>query len=93
MNIKQDKLIQIKVSQRFKERLQKIAQFRGLPLSTYIKFVLTEYIKNEEILENIDLDFEKEAAMQKVFKKIIKQTSKRGKKMTKEEALRFLKNK
>jgi len=47
--MKQDKIIQIKVSPKFKSILKKIAANRGLPLSTYIKFILTQELKKDPL--------------------------------------------
>lgn len=50
----QDKLIQIKVSSKFKRMLMKLAETRGLPLSTYIKFVLTEKLQVDPIWNQLE---------------------------------------
>lgn len=52
--MKQDKLIQIKVSKRFKNMLKQVAKGRGLPLSTYIKFVLSEELKKDPVWNEIE---------------------------------------
>ncbi len=56
--MKQDEIIQIRVSPRFKEMLKKIADQRGLPLASYIKFNLMEALKTDPIWNQLETDQE-----------------------------------
>ena len=66
----QDNVIQLRVSKEFKDRLDKIARLRGLPTSTYIKIALTEYLKSEKFLEDLDMNLKKEEILRKIYKKL-----------------------
>jgi antitoxin component of RelBE/YafQ-DinJ toxin-antitoxin module len=47
--MKQNKLIQLRVSKAFKRNVEKIASARGLPTSTFIKFLIKRELKNDPL--------------------------------------------
>ncbi|MDD3646937.1 MAG: hypothetical protein PHS44_00345 [Candidatus Dojkabacteria bacterium] len=84
----QDDLIQIKVSSRFKNMLKKISQARGLPLSTYIKFMLTEQLKTDPLWNSLEsLNDQSE-----LVDKYIKALNKKEKKVTPKKAQEIISN-
>lgn len=53
--MQQNQIIQLKVSPKFKKSLQSLAESRGLPLSTYIKFILAEQLKSDPLWNSLEL--------------------------------------
>jgi antitoxin component of RelBE/YafQ-DinJ toxin-antitoxin module len=70
--IKQDEVIQIKVSGVMKKLLTKIAEQRGLPLSTFIKYVLFEYLKKDNLWEDLETKEVQDSIVQKFIEEINK---------------------
>jgi antitoxin component of RelBE/YafQ-DinJ toxin-antitoxin module len=52
--MQQNQIIQLKVSSKFKKSLQQLAESRGLPLSTYIKFSLIEQLKSDPLWNQLE---------------------------------------
>ena len=78
--MKQDDLIQIKVSKRFKKMLKNLATVRGLPLSTYIKFVLSEQLKEDPLWNEIEDKEDQTKRLEDFLFKLEKSAAKGGSK-------------
>lgn len=58
-NLTQSKLIQIRVAPDLKNKIELTAKMQGLTTSTLIKSVMSDYLKREKALNELNLSFSK----------------------------------
>ncbi|MBU0975881.1 MAG: hypothetical protein ABIE03_06160 [Patescibacteria group bacterium] len=85
----QNDLIQIKVSSRFKSLLKKVSEARGLPLSTYIKFMITEELKGDPLWNSLEGIEDQSKAVEKYIAELEKKPKKA---VTKKQAKDIISN-